>query len=572
MSKRRINNNCQSPLNSEKLFMAKKSVRQYYNVNSKSYLQLCIICREKCELYNNRRNIQTRTQSINRPHFELKNLTENEKSIAVVNSDITREDGIIKIIELPANCPKPISYIDHQCSRSCVSRITFKYTKTKHMNALSIPLLYGFTRYVTSDENLELKKVTYTAPCGLKINDEHAMFKYLKVTGYGERKITIDLFSFDCVMEPMYMLDVQKKFIRLNDISYGTELKPITVVNCFDAVLPKQFKYITECETININNCYIKHNFSYGCNCNDNCEDKTKCSCWQLTYEGPKNYPKMFKDPNVGYSYKRLHEPVFTGIFECNTHCKCSKTCLNRVAQEPIKTSLQLFFSKKKGWGVRTLGDIPKGSFICTLIGVVRTDKDIDNNCETNKYLANLDFIRASEEIKDGYESSEYQSEEIKNSSESSDGEEYNPGSAVKSKNNMITTIMSLSKRARYTNTKIDVKHKLSKLNTRRKVESNRYSLLKQVNKDDGLYTLDAEFRGNIGRFFNHSCDPNIFIQNVFIDTHDLRFPTVAHFALTNIPAGAELAWNYNYIIENVKNKKKIKCYCGSKNCKGRLL
>jgi len=29
-----------------------------------------------------------------------------------------------------------------------------------------------------------------------------------------------------------------------------------------------------------------------------------------------------------------------------------------------------------------------------------------------------------------------------------------------------------------------------------------------------------------------HSCDPNVFVQNVFVDTHDLRFPWVAFFAL----------------------------------------
>ena len=26
-----------------------------------------------------------------------------------------------------------------------------------------------------------------------------------------------------------------------------------------------------------------------------------------------------------------------------------------------------------------------------------------------------------------------------------------------------------------------------------------------------------------LGRFLNHSCDPNIFVQNIFQETHDLR-------------------------------------------------
>lgn len=34
---------------------------------------------------------------------------------------------------------------------------------------------------------------------------------------------------------------------------------------------------------------------------------------------------------------------------------------------------------------------------------------------------------------------------------------------------------------------------------------------------------------------FQHSCDPNLFSQNVFVDTHDLRFPFIAFFAADDI-------------------------------------
>lgn len=35
---------------------------------------------------------------------------------------------------------------------------------------------------------------------------------------------------------------------------------------------------------------------------------------------------------------------------------------------------------------------------------------------------------------------------------------------------------------------------------------------------DGVVYTLDAKLIGNIGRYFNHSCSPNIAVQNVFVD------------------------------------------------------
>ncbi len=64
---------------------------------------------------------------------------------------------------------------------------------------------------------------------------------------------------------------------------------------------------------------------------------------------------------------------------------------------------------------------------------------------------------------------------------------------------------------------------------------------------------MDAKLCGNIGRFFNHSCSPNIYVQNVFVDTYDLRFPWVCFFSIDAIKAGTELCWDYNYTIGSVK-------------------
>ncbi|KAG8538285.1 hypothetical protein GDO81_022916 [Engystomops pustulosus] len=48
---------------------------------------------------------------------------------------------------------------------------------------------------------------------------------------------------------------------------------------------------------------------------------------------------------------------------------------------------------------------------------------------------------------------------------------------------------------------------------------------------EESCYIIDAKLEGNLGRYLNHSCSPNLFVQNVFVDTHDLRFPWVAFFA-----------------------------------------
>lgn len=82
---------------------------------------------------------------------------------------------------------------------------------------------------------------------------------------------------------------------------------------------------------------------------------------------------------------------------------------------------------------------------------------------------------------------------------------------------------------------------------------------------------VDAQERGNLGRFFNHSCDPNMEVQMVFVDTHDIRLPVIAFFTSCDVQAGTELCWNYGYVAGSVPGKE-IECSCGSAICVGRIL
>lgn len=57
-------------------------------------------------------------------------------------------------------------------------------------------------------------------------------------------------------------------------------------------------------------------------------------------------------------------------IYECSVLCKCDKLmCQNRVVQHGIQVRLQVFNTEKKGWGLRCLDDIDKGTFVCTYSG-----------------------------------------------------------------------------------------------------------------------------------------------------------------------------------------------------------
>lgn len=54
-------------------------------------------------------------------------------------------------------------------------------------------------------------------------------------------------------------------------------------------------------------------------------------------------------------------------------------------------------------------------------------------------------------------------------------------------------------------------------------------------------FCIDANFYGNVSRFFNHSCEPNVVPIRVYYEHQDIRFPKIAFFATKDIEAGDEI-------------------------------
>lgn len=118
--------------------------------------------------------------------------------------------------------------------------------------------------------------------------------------------------------------------------------------------------------------------------------------------------------------------------------------CTNRLVQHGLQVRLQLFKTQNKGWGIRCLDDVAKGSFVCIYAGEKTSRKlsckvtDCDATQQQKKqnkkkttficlpsqgkiltddfadkeglemgdeYFANLDHIESVENFKEGYES-----------------------------------------------------------------------------------------------------------------------------------------------------------------------
>ncbi|KAG8225218.1 hypothetical protein J437_LFUL012693 [Ladona fulva] len=304
--------------------------------------------------------------------------------------------------------------------------------------------------------------------------------------------------------------------ILTNDISRGREVNPVQCVNEVDDPNseegaqgpPRDFTYISEnCVTSDIR---INRSIAslHSCRCGDiedkwmNGEKIESKSGWGCCSGGSGEVVEgeggsledrgcLCANSSVRCWYdeegKLVPEFNFADppmIFECNQACLCNRvTCHNRVVQHGLTARMQLFKTPNKGWGVRTLRMIPKGSYVC----------EISENCKV--------FIR------------NVWCEDDQNSSES---------------------LMMHSYILEY---------------------------------DGETYCIDARRYGNVARFINHMCAPNLQPVKVFVEHQDPHFPRIAFFANRDILPDEELGFDYGEKFWIIKCKS-FTCTCRAENCR----
>ncbi|XP_061381534.1 histone-lysine N-methyltransferase eggless isoform X1 [Danaus plexippus] len=518
----------------------------------------------------------------------------------------------------PKKQVKPYKMVPHTCSPACKRTDVLALKDLRTYNPLAKPLLSGWERQIVLFKGN--KVVLYVSPCGRRIRSPRELHRYLRTVG---SDLPVDLFDFTPSTHCLAEFVLNKCYVGKKDLSHGKENVPVPCVNYYDESLPEFCSYNTERTPTAGVPLNLDPEFLCGCDCEDDCEDKSKCACWQLTLEGARTIG--LEGENVGYVYKRLPEPLPSGIYECNSRCKCRDTCLNRVAQHPLQLKLQVFKTLNRGWGIRALNDIPKGAFLCVYAGNLLTDAtaNLDGLNEGDEYLAELDYIEVVEQMKEGYEEDipenikkmdeaeiakqqlmpddEMESSSSEEGSSTKNGEEdddFSPGyiglgvtefnKRLRKRDSKVAKEKSMAKDKDKTEARKENEEDCITISDDEEVrepsnftaaagmganefKSKYRSVRSLFGEDEACYIMDAKVQGNIGRYLNHSCVPNVFVQNVFVDTHDPRFPWVAFFALRAVRAGGELTWNYNYDVGSVPGKV-LYCYCGAPTCRGRLL
>ncbi|KAK1407678.1 hypothetical protein QVD17_39300 [Tagetes erecta] len=79
----------------------------------------------------------------------------------------------------------------------------------------------------------------------------------------------------------------------------------------------------------------------------------------------------------------------------------------------------------------------------------------------------------------------------------------------------------------------------------------------------NGGEVIDACAKGNLGRFINHSCEPNCRTEKWMVNGE----VCIGLFAIRDIKKGEELTFDYNYV--RVFGAAAKKCVCGSSRCRG---
>ncbi|XP_068171920.1 histone-lysine N-methyltransferase SETMAR [Antennarius striatus] len=232
-----------------------------------------------------------------------------------------------------------------------------------------------------------------------------------------------------------------------------------------------------------------------GCFCVSQSCFVQSCSCLQTHGQAYNNTSTLLHACRIDSGY-------CSPVFECNALCSCSDACSNRVVQRGLNVRLEVYNTENKGWGLRTLEAIQRGSFVCEYAGEVISFEEARRRHHAQKSM----------------------------------------------ENNYIIAIREYAGAGAITET-----------------------------------FVDPAVVGNVGRFLNHSCQPNLLMHPVRV--HSV-VPRLALFAGRNIDAQEELTFDYSGGDSNqppvelcstqaeapMRNSQhdsyqRKECRCGANNC-----
>ncbi|KAI8329079.1 hypothetical protein BC941DRAFT_443832 [Chlamydoabsidia padenii] len=225
------------------------------------------------------------------------------------------------------------------------------------INTPALPGCMSISQAVESEEELLVFQTSFESARTESLKQQHELVKN-----------TDGVLAFNGVSPPVYVINEQD-----------------------DAIFPDYFVYLNDL-IINPDVKKPPPEFLSGCQCINR-------QCKSLCHE------------NAAYGKTgRLKAAHQGAIYECNTACKCDATvCINRVVQRGRQMPLEIFKTKRKGWGVRAVTKIKKGTFVEQYLGEVICDKDGVGRGKIYdrigiSYLFNMDLDGDTKNVIDSYQ------------------------------------------------------------------------------------------------------------------------------------------------------------------------
>ncbi|XP_047432363.1 histone-lysine N-methyltransferase SETDB2 [Mugil cephalus] len=483
---------------------------------------------------------------------------------------------------LPPLVPVQLQYQLHSCSKACLSGLPSMPQCSSlfwAQNPLKLPLLCGFKRLSAvprggawdaeeeeqeeeqQEEQEEDWDVIYKAPCGQSLRNYDDVMQFLLATESYD-VLQVDFFTFN----PVVRLDppqVGGPRSPEQDLSRGAEPTPVELIVGEDGLRPPDFRYRKDRWP---HGCFLGREaepFAVCCDCTDGCTDAARCRCVAMT-TGPH------------YRHHRLQEAGPAGLVECGPWCDCDRSrCQNRLVQRGIRIRLQVFRTEDRGWGVRCRDDVDRGTFVCIYAGVVLQRVLTPTELPPPK-LARVD-LPSDDEV------------EVVT--------EWLAPPVLEGRSNLLETPPTLSPptspplhvpviqrpsdqaaavgaepapptgdQPQHGDQKVTVATEPRGVNGTQEGRG-----LKRAASWGEVCVVDASKEGNVSRFINHSCRPNLFLQDVYTDSHDPGYPVIAFFTSRALKAGSELTWDYASFSASSSHHQEVPCLCGSNGCRGRF-
>ncbi|KAJ6713199.1 HISTONE-LYSINE N-METHYLTRANSFERASE H3 LYSINE-9 SPECIFIC SUVH1 [Salix purpurea] len=238
------------------------------------------------------------------------------------------------------------------------------------------------------------------------------------------------------------------------------------------------------------------------------------CNCQNACQPGNLNCSCIRKNEgNFPYTTNGVLVCRAPMIHECGPTCPCFPNCKNRASQTGLKVHMEVFKTKDRGWGLRSWDSFRAGTFICEYAGeVIEKVSQVGEEGEGDDYV--FDTSRVYESFKWNYE----------------------PGLVE---------------------------------------EDGSIEAIEEPNVPSPL-VISSKNVGNVARFMNHSCYPNVFWQPIMYENNRESLIHIAFFAMRHIPPMTELTFDYGKsrlgeaaADGGSTSRGRRKCLCGAPICRG---